>query len=92
MRKLLIVGLVILAAIGLGSWALTSDFEFGKFDDFEEALQKGIPHQINHIVYKDNYEGVTIVMYTTFPDRMELPLADYEALAVAFFKGSDKEG
>lgn len=92
MRKLLIVGLVILAAIGLGSWALTSDFEFGKFDDFEEALQKGIPHQINHIVYKDNYEGVTIVMYTTFPDQMELPLADYEALAVAFFKGSDKEG
>jgi hypothetical protein len=92
MKKLLIVVLVILAAIGLRSWALTSDFEFGKFDDFEEALQKGIPNQINQIVHKENYDGVTIVMYTTFPDQMELPFADYEALAVAFFKGSDKEG
>ncbi|AYA75983.1 hypothetical protein DOE78_11335 [Bacillus sp. Y1] len=92
MKKLLIVGLVILAAIGLGSWVLTSDFEFGKFDDFEEALQKGIPNQINQIVHKENYDGVTIVMYTTFPDQMELPFTDYEALAVAFFIGSDKEG
>jgi len=92
MRKLLIVGLVILAAIGLGSWFLTSDFEFGKFDDFEEALQKGIPHHINTIVHKETYDGVTIVMYTTFPDQKELSLADFEALAVAFFKGSDKEG
>jgi len=92
MRNLLIVGLVILAAIGLGSWFLTSDFEFGKFDDFEEALQKGIPHHINTIVHKETYDGVTIVMYTTFPDQKELSLADFEALAVAFFKGSDKEG
>lgn len=92
MKKLLFVGLVILAAIGLRSWALTSDIEFGKFDDFEEALQKGIPHQINQIVHKENYDDVTIVMYTTFPDLVELPIPGYEALAVAFFKGSDKEG
>lgn len=92
MKKLLFVGLVILAAIGLRSWALTSDFEFGKFDDFEEALQKGIPHQINQIVHKENYDGVTIVMYTTFPDLVELSFPGYEALAVAFFEGSDKEG
>ncbi|WP_066050830.1 hypothetical protein [Robertmurraya korlensis] len=92
MRKGFFVCLVILAAIGLSRWALASDWEFGTFDDFEEALQKGIPHQVNHIVHKENYDGVTIVMYTTFPDQEELPLADYEALAVAFFKGNDKEG
>lgn len=92
MKKLLYVGLVILAAIGLRSWALTSDFEFGKFDDFEEALQKGVPHHINQIVHKENYDDVTIVMYTTFPDLVQPSFPGYEALAVAFFKGNDKEG
>ncbi|QOR64881.1 hypothetical protein IM538_13590 [Cytobacillus suaedae] len=31
-------------------------------------------------------------MYTTTPDKKELPLAEYEALAVAFFKGNDAVG
>ncbi|MGI8384173.1 hypothetical protein [Robertmurraya sp. P23] len=44
------------------------------------------------IVHKENYDGVTIVMYTTFTDQKELPLADYEALSVAFVIGSDKVG
>ncbi|KKI91562.1 hypothetical protein WQ54_14320 [Bacillus sp. SA1-12] len=31
-------------------------------------------------------------MYTTEPDKEDFPYANYEALAVAFFKGNDRKG
>lgn len=64
----------------------------GKYDNFQEAIQKGIPHEVKNIVHKDQFDDVTILLYTTDPDKEELPSADFEALAVAYFKGNDNEG
>ncbi|WP_142383756.1 hypothetical protein [Peribacillus deserti] len=69
-----------------------SDFEFGKYDNLREAIQKGIPYPAIKLVHTEEYDGVTIVMYTAKPEEEELPFANYTPLAIAFFRGNDEEG
>ncbi|RKL64710.1 hypothetical protein CR203_24820 [Salipaludibacillus neizhouensis] len=92
MKKSLSISLAVILFIVLIIWVSLSNFEFGKYDNFQEAIEKGIPNKVNNIIHTEKYDGVTIVMYTTNPDKDEMPFADYEALAVAFFKGTDGEG
>jgi hypothetical protein len=92
MKKLISIALIVVISVVLISWIGLSDFELGKYDNFQEAIEKGIPYEINNIIHTEQYDGVTIVMYTTEPDNDEMPFANYEALAVAFFKGNDDEG
>nr|WP_106779144.1 hypothetical protein [Lysinibacillus timonensis] len=92
MKKLLSIVLLAVAPLILIFLVVYPDFELGEYDNFQEAITKGIPYKVNNIIHTDQYNNVTIVMYTTNPDKHELPFANYEALAVAFFKGSDEEG
>ncbi|KGP90788.1 hypothetical protein N780_02985 [Pontibacillus chungwhensis BH030062] len=92
-RIKIIASIVItLAVSGLAVWINSSNFELGKYDSFQEAIEKGIPYEVNDLIHIENYDGVNIVMYTTDPDKDELPHADFEALALAFFKGSHQDG
>ncbi|MGF7050731.1 hypothetical protein J2T13_005281 [Paenibacillus sp. DS2015] len=90
-KRLLVIGVVLLVIFGVYK-VYNSDYEFGKFDSFDEALEKGIPYSVDTVVYTEKVNGVTIVMYLIEPDKKELPFADYHALAVAFFEGNDDEG
>ncbi|GGM43745.1 hypothetical protein GCM10011351_32160 [Paraliobacillus quinghaiensis] len=92
MKKLISLSLIALLSVVLLYLVVFSNFEIGKYDDFQEAIEKGIPNKVNDIIHTEKYDNVTIVMYTTNPNKEELPLANYEASALAFFKGSDKEG
>ncbi|MGJ9459890.1 hypothetical protein [Oceanobacillus sp. CF4.6] len=92
MKRFLRIALAVIIFIVLIIGVKMSDFELGKYDDFQEAIEKGIPYEVNTIIHTEQYNGVTIVMYTTQPDKDELPFANYEALAVAFFKGNDDKG
>lgn len=91
MKKSIITALISVVSFTLITWVLLSDSELGKYDNFQEALEKGISYEVNNIIHTQQYDGVTIVMYTTEPDKDELPFADYEALAVSFFVGNDDE-
>ncbi|MFD0586404.1 hypothetical protein ACFQZE_00195 [Paenibacillus sp. GCM10027627] len=82
---------LIIAVISIG-WLLLSDFELGNYDSFEEAVHKGIPYETKDVVHTQLVEGVTVVMYTTKPDRKSFPIADYDALGVSFFVGDEKKG
>jgi hypothetical protein len=92
MKKLISIALIVIISVVSIMWVSLSDFELGKYDNFQEAIEKGIPYEINNIIHSEQYDGVTIIMYTTEPDKEELPFANYEALAVAFFKGDDNGG
>lgn len=89
MTKRIIIGLISIAAV---SWIIFSDVEWGKYDSFEEVLEKGIPYKVKNVIHTQNVDGVTVVMYTTEPDRERFPFADFDALAVAFLKGNDEDG
>lgn len=67
-------------------------FEFGKYDDFEEALDKGLAYEMNELIYKTSHNGVTIVMYTTTPNPEDFLNANFEAVSVRYFEGNDEEG
>ena len=73
-------------------WMVFPDFEIGKYDDFQEAIEKGLPYNVNNIIYTKQYDGVTIVMYTTKPNKENFPSAEWEALAVGFFTGNEEIG
>lgn len=92
MKKLISISLIVVLSVVLIYWVVFPDFEIGKYDDFQEAIEKGIPYKVNDIIHTEQYDNVTIVMYTTDPYKEKFPYANYEALALAFFKGSDKEG
>lgn len=92
MKKTRIIAISLMAVLGVILWFYTSEFEFGRYDDFHEAIEKGIPYEVNNIVHTEEHGEITVVMYTTDPDEKDFPLADWEALAVAFFTGSDENG
>jgi hypothetical protein len=89
MRK---VVLIVLISIIVSTWITLTDFEFGKYDSFEEVLEKGIPYKVKDVIHTQNVDGVNVVMYTTKPDRSKLPFANYDALAVAFLEGNNDDG
>ncbi len=90
-KSIIAFGVILLVVFGLYK-LYNSDFEFGKFDSFDEALEKGIPYSVGEVVYTEEVNGITVVMYLTEPDKKELPFANYPALAVAFFEGNDNTG
>ncbi|WP_163539235.1 hypothetical protein [Gracilibacillus sp. YIM 98692] len=92
MKKLISFSLITVISVALIYWLGFSDFELGKYDNFQEAIEKGIPYRVNDIIHTEQYDNVTIVMYTTEPNKEDFPFADWEALAVAFFIGSDEKG
>ncbi|MYL35643.1 hypothetical protein GLW05_18870 [Pontibacillus yanchengensis] len=94
MKKKKILALIVIILLVSGSiiWINFSDFEFGKYDNFQEALDKGIPYEVNDVIHTMQYDGVTIVLYTTYPDKDQMPNADFEVLNVAFLEGSDEDG
>ncbi|UOR13715.1 hypothetical protein [Halobacillus amylolyticus] len=92
MIRLISIALIVIVSLVLITWGLVSDFELGKYDDFQEAIEKGIPYEVNTVLHSEEHEGVTIIMYIIEPDKDELPNENYEALAVAFFKGNNEEG
>lgn len=82
------VGLMIAIAI---VWIGFSAFN-GKYDTLAEGLRKGVPYDVKDVVHTHKADDVTVVFYLTEPDPKDLPSADYDALGVAFFSGSDQEG
>ncbi|MFY3790877.1 hypothetical protein ACOQFO_04075 [Ureibacillus sp. MALMAid1270] len=90
MKRRIGYGVLFVATLVFVLLFVFSNNDFKKFETLQEAIEKGIPYKVNNIVHTDEYEDVTIVMYTTNPE--EPPTANYEALAVAFIKGSDDEG
>lgn len=69
MKKTRIIAISLLAALGIIFWFYRSEFELGKYDDLQEAIQKGIPYEVNNIIHIEEQGGVTVVMYTTDPDK-----------------------
>ena len=92
MKRILSIFLIPFLSVGLIFWIVFSNFEIGKYDDFREAIEKGIPYNVNDIIYTEKYENVTIVMYTTEPNKEDFSFAEWEALAVGFFTGNEEEG
>ncbi len=90
MKKIGVAALLVCAIFIF--WIVRSDVEFGTYDSLQEAMDKAVPYEIKTIIHTGTYGGVTAVMYTTDPDKKELPFADYEALAVAFFKVDEEKG
>jgi len=91
MKRLISISLIAVLSLVLIYWIVFLDFEIGRYDNFQEAIEKGIPYKVNDIIHTEKYDNVTIVMYTTTPNKEEFP-SNYEALALAFFEGSDEEG
>jgi uncharacterized protein YxeA len=91
MKKTMSITISLLVALFIIYWFYKSEFEFGKYDDFQEALKKGIPYKVNNIIHTEEQGGLTVVMYTTDPDKKAFPSANWDALAIAFFTGSDKD-
>lgn len=94
MKKTLLysaVGITLIVLVILLS-QFNSNPETGKYDTLEEALRKGVPYQIKDVIHTDKVNEMTIVMYITEPDKEEFPLANFNALAVAFFNGNNQEG
>ncbi|WP_088102857.1 hypothetical protein [Halalkalibacter urbisdiaboli] len=89
MKKIVIISLL---AIITTSWIIFSDFEFGKYDSFEEVVEKGIPYKVKDVLHTENIDGITVVMYTTEPNQDAFPSMNTEALTVAFLEGNDNEG
>lgn len=73
-------------------WLVMSDFEFGKYDSLDEAIEKGIPYDVNSIIHIQEAHGTTAVMFAAKPDEEGFPHADFEGLGAVFFEGSDEEG
>jgi hypothetical protein len=92
MKKMLSIALIAATSVVLVISVIFSDFEIGKYDDFQEAIEKGIPYRVNDIIHTEQYDNVTIVLYTTDPNKEDFPFAEWEALAVAFFTGNEEEG
>lgn len=89
MKKYIIIALL---SIGATAWIALSGFELGKYDSFQEVLEKGVPYKVKEIIHTQNVDGITVVMYTTEPDRKKFPSADYDALTVVFLEGNDHDG
>lgn len=92
MKRKYVITVVALILISLSIWLINSDYEFGKYDSFDEAIEKGIPYEVKEIITIRKYDGVRVVFYTTVPDKKDYPFANYDSLAVAFFEGNDKNG
>jgi hypothetical protein len=92
MKKLIIVALISFISLISVIWITMSDFEFGKYDSFEEVLEKGIPYKVKDVIHTHNVDGITVLMYTTVPNKEEFSFVNYDALAVAFLEGNDRDG
>ena len=92
MKRLISISLIAVLSVVLIYWVVFSDLEIGKYDDFQEAIEKGIPYNVNDIIHTEQYDNVTIVMYTTTPNKEDFPFAEWEALAVGFFTGNEEGG
>lgn len=46
-----------------------------KYNHFQ---YKAIPYKINDIIHTEKYNDVTLVLLSTYPDKDELPFADYD--------------
>ncbi|EDL66393.1 hypothetical protein [Bacillus sp. SG-1] len=92
MRRIKSLIIMALTLLGISVWLLFSDYEWGKYDSLQEAIEKGIPYDVENVIHTHHYDGITVLLYTTLPDKKDFPFADYEALAVAFFKGDDESG
>lgn len=92
MKKKVFIPLSILILIAFSIKLILSDYEFGKYDTFEEAIEKGIPYKNKHIIHTELHDHVTVVFFTTVPILEDSSPANYEVMSVAFFKGSDQKG
>ncbi|MGM0845680.1 MAG: hypothetical protein ACQEUT_11940 [Bacillota bacterium] len=92
MKKLSILTIVPLVLIAFITWVLVPDFEFGNYDTFQEAIQKGISYEVEDIIHIEEHEGVKIILYSTIPDMNDLPSTKGRALGMAFFEGNDQKG
>ncbi len=90
MKRIGFAALMICAIIVL--LLVRPDFEIGRYDSLPEAMDKAVPYEINNIIHIGLFDGVTAVMYTTDPDKKQLPFAEHEVLAAAFFKGDEEKG
>ncbi|MGP4072957.1 hypothetical protein ACTWQB_10435 [Piscibacillus sp. B03] len=86
---------ITLVLVGLGiiliSWFVRSDFEVRTYENLQEAMDKSIPFKVNRVIHTTEYDGVTIVMYSTIPDDLA-GAQENEALGLAYFKGNDEDG
>jgi hypothetical protein len=92
MKKRVFIPLSILILIAFSIKLILSDYEFGKYDSFEEAIEKGIPYKNKHIIHTELHDHVTVVFYTAVPILDDTTPANYEVISVAFFEGSDQKG
>ncbi|WP_232699893.1 hypothetical protein [Brevibacillus daliensis] len=89
MKKLIYFTLI---SIVVFTWLLTSNFEFGKYDNFEEVLKKGIPYKILDVIHTQKVDNITVVMYITEHVSEEYPSNKFNPIAIAFLKGNDVDG
>lgn len=66
MKSLIRIALIAVVSLALIIWVILSDFGFGKYDDFQEAIHKGIPYEINNIIHTEQHDDVTVVNVITF--------------------------
>ncbi|TFE00167.1 hypothetical protein [Jeotgalibacillus sp. R-1-5s-1] len=92
MKKILVpLSFITIIALSFFLFALF-DLEIGKFDHFEEAIEKGIPYTVNDVVHVEQHNDVSIVMYTTTADPSVFPNIDTDVTGIAYFTGNDDEG
>lgn len=89
--RTMLYGFVFLLIV-LGCLIIFTEKGDRRYDTLDEAIDKGLPHDVKDVIHIRKVEDVTAVMYTFEPDRRELPNADFDYLAVSFFKGNDRDG
>lgn len=92
MKKTVFIPISIIILMGFFIKLILSDYEFGKYDSFKEAIEKGIPYKNKHIIHTVLHNHVTVVFYTTVPVLEDSSSVNYEVMSVAFFKGSNQKG
>lgn len=89
MKKIIFIAFILIFSV---VWIRLPGFEFGKYDSFKEAMDKGVAYEVKEILHTQRMDGITVVMYTKEPSKIDFSSANYDALAVAFLKGSDQDG
>ncbi len=74
---------------------LSSKLEFGKYDSFEEALEKGLPTKTKEVIFIENVDNFTVVLYTIIvpeSSKEKLSNSNFDYIGVAFLKGNNVDG
>lgn len=95
MKKLIVKILAISIITLIAFIVLSSKLELGKYDSFEEALEKGLPTKTKEVIFTENVDNFTVVLYTIAVSesaKEKLSNSNFDFTCVAFLKGNDVDG